>query len=313
MYYTLRSRSNPSRLILRPNQNVRRQDPVSRGLVVRIYALIPVRTPSAPQRQASLRLAAVTLHRALCQAWPAVRTGIVHVAYNGPAAPPGRSPIHETLAGVRGLRFRTTHTTEASKIATVNAGLMEARAERADLFLCVDDDIVIPPTALETMVQLFREGDVAGAASAKAPLLHGRSTEFQRLYSYAVRASFQFNLAPKRPTGSFYCLDPFAVAAFPDGCNEGDILTSLNLPLSPIPILSEYPVSLEAEVARQTRLLRASQSIGFERFHDNREFASALGQMKELPSPLDRERFRQSLRLWDDIRNAARALGDDRR
>jgi len=84
------------------------------------------------------------------------------------------------------------------------------------------------------------------------------------------------------------------------------VLSGLGLPLSDIPVFSSYPASMELEIARQRRLLRAASLIGFERFHDNGAFASSLLQLRGLPPAIDRRRFRESLHLWTAIRQIAR-------
>ena len=273
---------------------------------MRLYALIPVGTANLPKRLAALRVAAVTLRHAILAAGPAIHDGIIHVLYNGRTPSYDCSFITTALSGIHRMRFRITHTPIASKIAAVNRGLDEARSSKADLFLSVDDDVVIPPTAISRLTALHRKHTAAGVTCAKAPFLHSRSTAFQRLYSYAVRASFHFNIVPKRPTGSFYCLDPSALQEFPSGCNEGDVLAQMGLPLSTLTIWSEYPRSMSLEIDRQRRLLYASRSIGYERFHDNRSFASSVLQLRQLPATIDPNRFRQSVNLWSFIRERAR-------
>jgi len=272
---------------------------------MRLYATIPVRTDSGLLRRKSLRVTVQTLREAIRQA-DRIEDGVIHFAYNGPHEPWPDPLIRKIIGGLRNIRLRETWTTTPSKIGVVNNGLAEARAASADAFLCVDDDIIIPAGSLVALTSLYRRSGFSGATCAKAPHLGARPTAFQRLYSYAVQVSFRYAIAPKRPTGSLYCINPALLDRFPDGCNEGDVLSRLNLPLSTIPVFSQYPASMELEIARQRRLLRAASLIGFERFHDNGAFASSLLRLRSLPAVIDRRRFHESLHLWTAIRQIAR-------
>jgi hypothetical protein len=201
-----------------------------------------------------------------------------------------------------GIQITLTYHSLPDKIVAVNVGLSEARNQEYDLFFCVDNDIEIPKNTVPHMIELFRSEKVDGVVCEKAPLLTIRSTEFQVLFSSFVFSALTYQIFPnRRPTGSFYCIDPLRIYAFPLGCNEGDYLARNKIIHTNTFVYSEYPSSLVEEVERRKRIQRASISLGYVRDIQNLEYVEYIEKDLPFPHYVQTNEFWSSFHLYKNV------------
>jgi|GEM_PF-4160258 hypothetical protein len=267
---------------------------------MRVHVLVPWLT-TTPNRERWLR---TLLHDIASQVGRLqLSSCILHLHVNGP----GRAETTERLlrSVPSDLSVLLTSDPVPSKIASVHCGADLATRSCADALVVVDNDVILPSGAIDSLLLAFRASSTPVATATKAPLTGRWSTNFQVLYSYAVQVSFGYQLFPKRATGSFYVIDPSIVRSLlPEGCNEGDLLSKAGAIASGVTIKSEYARSFELEVARRVRHLEASSRFGFQRLHADPLFASDA-MLQRLPDAVDRARFVASLELWARVHEAA--------
>ncbi|MDT0169450.1 hypothetical protein [Pseudarthrobacter sp. BRE9] len=196
----------------------------------------------------------------------------------------------------------------ADKIAAVALGAELAKDERADVLVVVDNDVYLAEGAIEMLLQAYRRSEVQAAAATKAPLITRDSTEFQRLYSYAVQESFRSGIFPKRPTGSLYAIHPAIVpTVLPLGHAESDRLAAIGAARSRALVQSPYAEDYESEVERRVRHWLHAERHGYSRLHSTPDFAKGALSVP-LPSSVDRRRFQASMNLWRAIHSTAAVI-----
>jgi hypothetical protein len=190
----------------------------------------------------------------------------------------------------------------ADKIIAVNQGLAKARDGNYDLFFCIDNDILIPKTTVRHMIELFDANNCDGIVCEKAPLVTMRSNEFQQSYSYFIDLTLKFQIFPnRRPTGSFYCIDPMKLYAFPLESNEGDFLTKFSIVHTNTFVYSEYPKSLADEIERRKRIFKASNSLNYIRDIQNIDFVDYIERYPPFPRNLQDEFFRKAFNTYKQV------------
>ncbi|MCC3655776.1 hypothetical protein LIX60_30820 [Streptomyces sp. S07_1.15] len=194
----------------------------------------------------------------------------------------------------------------ADKRAAIRYGAEVALDSHSEILVVVDNDIVIPGDALESLVAAFRTSASGAACATKAPLTGFWSTPFQLLYSYAVQQSFCHDLFPKRGTGSFYAVDPAIAHSVMSYSEIGDtaMLARIGATLSSVVVQSPYADNIDAEIDRRARHWLASSRDGYFRFHADPNFADDAMTIK-IPNSVDRPRFRNSIRLWRRVHEEA--------
>lgn len=249
---------------------------------------MPILTSQVHHRTAKIYEAIRSLRASLVYAMPILRQWKFHIHINGNADYEEEFKLLTGLLDLVKIPTVITASKYTGKINAVNYGISQARKENK-MFFCVDNDISIPLHATRNMLELFSSANNRdGVTCHKAPLLTENSTDFQRVYSYSVQMSFLYNIYPKRPTGSFYCIDPNRVTRFPENCNEGDYLDRLNILRSWEVVLSEYPATISEEIERRKRLRKSSDAIGYSRIHSESDFLEK-GFQKNTPSFLVRD------------------------
>lgn len=275
-----------------------------------LLIFLPISVEDATRRNGLLELTCRTLARSLDFARHAL-PGPAHVLFhlNGAAGEPlDRSAsgifVPNELAIVRSIASdafgigRFTWDPIPGKTRAVNVALDEARSLGCRLLLCVDDDLLIPPTAVAQMLETAAAHPNAHSYTAyKAPLVGAAATPFQRLYSFAFTTSFVHGIYPKRPTGSFYCLNVNKFEDFPDHCNEGDLLACAPHVYSGVVVRSPFPASRDEEVARRVRLELASRAAGRTRLHHDPAYLEYVDKRFRLPAAVDAARYRRALSL----------------
>jgi len=274
---------------------------------VRCLFLMPVRADDFHTRALAMQRAYRCLSAAIAEVTPSLSDCVLVLAINDPrSALPGTSDVLRVLSPFRSLHVEIVWSMELGKVPAVNMGLEMARSCRADLFFCVDNDIVFDRDAVDRLVQQYGRARHSGLVCKKAPLLTVSSTDFQRIYSVSFRLSFAFDIFPKRPTGSLYCVDPTAICAFPAGCNEGDYLAQCGVPFSDVTIYSEFPQTFEDEVARRTRLADGARSIDHRRPTDDLDLMYwILRTTTAPPDVVTSQSFLDSISLYERVLSSA--------
>ncbi|MFI6302272.1 hypothetical protein ACIBCH_10400 [Amycolatopsis thailandensis] len=231
---------------------------------------------------------------------------MIHLHVNGMHCEPALTALTRTLTA--DIPLMTSAVPLADKRAAIRYGAEAALDSHSDALIVVDNDILIPGGALESLVTAFRTSTSGAACATKAPLTGFWSSPFQLLYSYAVEQSFHHNLFPKRGTGSFYAIDPVIVRSVMSSGEIGDTATlaRIGVDLSNVVVQSPYAVDIDAEVDRRTRHWLASNRNGYFRFHSDSNFADDAMKIK-IPNSVDGPRFRSSIRLWRRVHEAAAA------
>lgn len=229
---------------------------------------------------------------------------VIHLHVNGQHC---ESTLADLMKGLTAeIPLITSVMPVADKRAAILCGAEVALESHSDALVVVDNDIVIPDGALESLLAAFRTSTSGAACATKAPLTNPQSSPFQLLYSYAVQQSFRHNLFPKRGTGSFYAIDP-ALARFAISHSEiGDtaLLARIGANLSRVVVQSPYAGDIGAEVDRRVRHWIASRRNGYFRFHSDPNFADDAMAIR-IPSCVDGPRFHNSIRLWRRVHEAA--------
>lgn len=207
-----------------------------------------------------------------------------------------------------GIPVLITASPLSGKILAIRHGADVAMEAGSDVLMVVDNDIFLPDGSVEILVNAFRASASEAACATKAPIAADGSSTFQLLYSYAVQESFRHNLFPKRPTGSFYALNPAIVhTILSPGFAEGDLLSKIGANQSGLVVRSPYANDFRSEVNRRVRHSKNSEMNGFFRLHSGFYFASeALAT--QLPDAVSRARFSESIRLWDRVHRTAQIL-----
>lgn len=201
---------------------------------------------------------------------------------------------------------------ESGKINAVNFGLISARTKQASLFFCVDNDILFFGNTINQIINLYHRNKkiFSGVACAKCPYTNQYSSNFQRKYSLCTQLSFKYNLYPKRPTGSFYAIDPFRIIKFPEMSNEGDFLDRQGVLLSELIVYSEFPKTIEAEILRRKRIFTASNNINYTRIHDDIGFLNSRANRQSTQSRLLPASYWDSLELYKSVIRTSRGMED---
>ena len=203
---------------------------------------------------------------------------------------------------------RITFDSVPGKPRAISFALGEARRLGCNLLLCVDDDVVLPTSAVGRFLEAAAaRPDVKAFTAYKAPLVDRQATPFQRLYSYAFTTSFKYNIYPKRATGSFYGLNTHRFDTFPPNCNEGHILDTVAHVHTGTVVRSPFPRTRAEEVARRMRLELACRAAGYPRLHHDPEFLDDVHRRLRLPRMIDATRYRRALGLSRGI--VAEAMG----
>lgn len=193
-------------------------------------------------------------------------------------------------------------TAERGKIPAINRGLALARERKADLFICVDNDVVFDRGSIRKLLEDYLSHGGSGVTCLKLPSLSPRSTHFQRVHSHFFEVAFALGIGPRRSTGSLYAIDPWAIPAFPPHCNEADYLDCLGVHQSSVVVRSPISANLSIEVQRRVRLWNDAASIGYRRFNDDEDFISRLLAKASLRySVLRSERFVESKKMYLNV------------
>lgn len=277
---------------------------------MRVLVALPRRWTAVQELQGILG-ACGRLRTAFGAALPSrVEVAAIAVYLNGPAVARHFASVAFHVGGRADdgpLLLRTV--ASAGKIPAMNAALTDARSLGCDALLCIDDDIYFDRWTLHQLVDTWRTQRFPDAVTArKAPYVPRDASAFQRLYSFAVALSFQFDLFPKRPTGSCYLVSPWAFPELPEGCNEGDFFALSDAIASRATVYSPYPSSFDAEVARRRRLSEAAASLSYLRAHSDPAF---LTETRAGKPPLPRAwlpAYQESLGLWIAVHEAETAV-----
>lgn len=230
----------------------------------------------------------------------------VHIHVNGPGAHAAIVSLRDELPP--GMPVKISSSSISDKIAAVRVGANSALIAGCDVLVVVDNDVQLEPGSLEAMLAAFRASCAQAVFATKAPFTTKSSSEFQLVYSYAVQESFQHRLFPKRPTGSFYAIEPAVVhLILISGLAEGDMLARIGAEDCGVVVRSAYARDFVSETDRRIRHWRASEQNGFIRLHSHQGFSLEAASIT-LPQSVDRDRFMQSIDLWAQIHETAARL-----
>jgi len=257
------------------------------------YFFLPIAFNQVITRKAKLFRVLLDLSANIKSALPLISDFKIHIHLNG-LPPDDFDYIRYVVSLNRIVSVDITTSTAAvsDKILAVNLGLEKARAGNYDLFFCVDNDLRIPTVTVRLMLETFASNKCEGVVCEKAPLVTHASTEFQQSYSYFIGLALNYQIFPnRRPTGSFYCVDPLRLSAFPLVSNEGDYLTRFKIIHTNTFVYSEYPHCETDEVSRRRRISLASDSLNYVRDIQNFEFVNHIERKFPFPSELQSDLF----------------------
>ncbi len=195
---------------------------------------------------------------------------------------------------------------ERSKVNAVNEGLRLCRNQKYDLFISADSDIRIPYILIYKMIALSCIGYFDAIVCEKAGLINKDSSEFQFKYSKFINLALEFRIFPsRRPTGSFYCLNPRSDFEFPAGCSEGDYLGSFkNIIHTNDFVYSEYPKTFEDEIIRRKEKAKIINNthINIKRNIQDIEYVNWIEQHSPFPHYIQNDvKFIDSFNLFKAV------------
>ena len=267
------------------------------------YFFLPVLFSQARQRFSLLCRVLHDLSANIRFAHPKISNFQVHIYLNG--SQPRHFDLPHYISALQrntSLNLTITFSAIADKLIAVNRGLEEARNTASNLFFCVDNDILIPRFLLRSMIEIYERDKCEGIVCEKAPVISKGANKFQLLYSSFIDLALRSQIFPnRRPTGSFYCVDPYKLHAFPLNCNEGDFLARSKIIHTNGFVYSAYPASLTEEVIRRRRIAKASDSLDYIRDIQNIEFVNYMERFPPFQRSIQTDFFWESFYLYKQV------------
>lgn len=267
-------------------------------MLTRLQILIPIGSDVVHyERSARLTEVVAALSQSLARIEAARRAVSVAILLNGSLR--NRKRLLERLdmaedalrAAPSVIEVRRIYDTRSDKIHSLNR--LFRRPSYADGVMVMDDDILVPPSAVSEVFDFLKHRNrhdeaycfpkCAIATAALTTLTPHRREMAFLFHPSTMRLLQRTPLFAPRPSGSLYALPKEHVIPFPEPCNEAEILRRRRHLLSDQYARTWYPSTMHDEILRRARQHRVSIGIRTSRPKNNDFLLSWEDVSAELP------------------------------